>query len=154
VSECCPQKYISKKEKIIVLLITHEQVSFVVVFFYFLVSSLTLIRAAGGVYDFRNFEEVYLCNGLSSDLEISCIPRKTSREYILLNTLEQKMAFLAIYRPKRARNHPFFRRFWLFRTAVKVYMTSLPPPQGWAIPPPIVGAPSSSGCARTLSSSF
>ncbi len=25
---------------------------------------LTLIRAAGGVYDFRNFEEVYLCNGL------------------------------------------------------------------------------------------
>jgi hypothetical protein len=44
---------------------------------------LTLIRAAGGVYDFRNFEEVYLCNGLSSELENSCIPRKTSREYIL-----------------------------------------------------------------------
>jgi hypothetical protein len=48
-------------------------------------NSLTLIRAAGGVYDFRNFEEVYLCNGSSSDLQISGIPRKTSREYILLN---------------------------------------------------------------------
>ncbi len=43
---------------------------------------------------------------------------------MLLSTLEQKTAFLAIYRPKRARNHLFFRRFWLFRTAVKVYMTS------------------------------
>ncbi len=37
---------------------------------------LTLIRAAGGVYDFRNFEEVYLCNGLSSELENSRIPQK------------------------------------------------------------------------------
>jgi hypothetical protein len=63
---------------------------------------LTLIRAAGGVYDFLNFEEVYLCNSSRSDLQISCIPRKTSREYILLNTLEQKTAFSAIYRPKRA----------------------------------------------------
>jgi hypothetical protein len=44
---------------------------------------LTLIHAAGGVYDFRNFKEVYLCNGLSSDLQNSCIPRKTSCEYIL-----------------------------------------------------------------------
>jgi hypothetical protein len=78
---------------------------------------LTLIRAAGGVYDFRNFEEVYLCNGLSSDLQNSCIPWKTSRGYILLNTLERKTAFSAIYRPKRARKRPFFRRFWLFRTA-------------------------------------
>jgi hypothetical protein len=47
-----------------------------------------------------------------------------------------------------------FCRFWLFRTAVKVYMTSPPPPQGRALPPPIVGAPSSSGTARTVSSSF
>ncbi len=47
---------------------------------------LTLIRAAGGVYDFRNFEDVYLCNGLSSELQNSCIPRKTSREYILVST--------------------------------------------------------------------
>jgi hypothetical protein len=116
--------------------------------------NLTLICAAGGVYDFRNFEEVYLCNGSSRDLQNSCIPRKTSREYILLNTLEQKTAFSAIYRPKRARNRPFFRRFSLFRTAVKVYLTSPPPPQGWALPPPIVGAPSSSGAARTVSSSF
>jgi hypothetical protein len=44
---------------------------------------LTLISAAGGVYD---FEEVYLCNGLSSGFQNSCIPRKTSREYILLST--------------------------------------------------------------------
>ncbi len=48
-----------------------------------------------------------------------------SREYILLSTLEQKTAFSATYRPKCARNRPFFRRFWLFRTAVKVYMTSM-----------------------------
>ncbi len=48
--------------------------------------TLTLIRAAGGVYDFRNFEEVYLCNDLSSELQNSCIPQKTSREYILLST--------------------------------------------------------------------
>jgi hypothetical protein len=45
--------------------------------------NLTLIRAAGGVYDFQNFKEIYLCNGLSSDLQNSWIPRKTSREYIL-----------------------------------------------------------------------
>ncbi len=115
---------------------------------------LTLIRAAGGVYDFQNFKKIYLCNGLSSDLKNSCIPRKTSLEYILLNTLERKTAFLASYRRKRARNRPFFRRFWLFRTAVKVYMTSQPPPQGWALPPPIVGAPSSSGAAHAVSSSF
>jgi hypothetical protein len=82
---------------------------------------LTLIRAAGDVYDFQNFEEVYLCNGSSSDLQNSCIPRKTSCEYNLLNTLERKTAFSAIYRPKRARKRSFFRRFSLFRTAVKVY---------------------------------
>ncbi len=29
-----------------------------VVFSYFLITTLTLIRAAGGVYDFRNFEQV------------------------------------------------------------------------------------------------
>jgi hypothetical protein len=118
---------------------------------------LTLIRAAGGVYDFRNFEEVYLCNGLSSELQNSCIPRKTSREYILLSILEQKTAFLTIYRPKRPQNRPFFCRFWQFRTAVKVLMTSMnspPPTPGRALPSPIVGAPSSSGAARTVSSSF
>jgi hypothetical protein len=47
-----------------------------------------------------------------------------SREYILLCTLERKTAFSAIYRPKRARIRLFFRCFCLFRTAVKVYMTS------------------------------
>ncbi len=44
---------------------------------------LTLIRAAGGVNDFRNFEEVYLCNGLRSNLQNSCVSQETSREYIL-----------------------------------------------------------------------
>ncbi len=73
--------------------------------------TLTLICAAGGVYDFRNFEEVYLCNGLSSELQNSCIPRKTSRKYILLSTLERKTAFLAIYSPKRPQNRPFFAVF-------------------------------------------
>jgi hypothetical protein len=68
---------------------------------------LTLIRAAGGVYDFRNFEEVYLCNGLSSELQNSCIPRKTSREYILLSTYERKTAFSTIYKPKCARTARF-----------------------------------------------
>jgi hypothetical protein len=48
-----------------------------------------------------------------------------SREYILLSTLERKMAFSAIYRLKFAQNRPFFRHFWLFRTAVKVYMTPI-----------------------------
>jgi hypothetical protein len=43
----------------------------------------------------------------------------------LLSTLEQKMAFSAIYKRKRVQNRPFFRYFWLFRTAVKVYMTSM-----------------------------
>jgi hypothetical protein len=53
----------------------------------------------------------------------------------LLSTLErQETAFLAIYRPKRMRNRLFFCRFWLFRMAVKVYMTS--------------------GAAPTVSSSF
>ncbi len=75
---------------------------------------LTLIRAAGGVYNFRNFEEVYLCNGLSSDLQNSCVPQKTSHEYILLNTLERKTAFSASYRPKRVRNRPFFAVFGYF----------------------------------------
>jgi hypothetical protein len=89
------------------------------------VIDLTLIRAAGGVYDFQNFEEVYICNGLSSKLQNSCVSQKTSRVYILLSTLERKTAFFASYRPKCARNRLFFRRFWLFRTAVKVYMTSM-----------------------------
>ncbi len=68
---------------------------------------LTLIRAAGGVYDFQNFEEVYLCNGLSSELQNLCISWKTSLEYILLSTYEWKTAFSAIYKPKCAQNRPF-----------------------------------------------
>ncbi len=51
---------------------------------------LTLICAAGGVYDFQNFKEIYLRSGFSSDLQNSCIPQKMSREYILLITLERK----------------------------------------------------------------
>ncbi len=65
-------------------------------------SIFNLIRAAGGIYDFRNFEEVYLCNGLRSGLQNWCISRKTAREYILLNTLERKTVFSAIYMLKRA----------------------------------------------------
>jgi hypothetical protein len=34
---------------------------------------LTLIRAAGGVYDLKNFEEIYLCNGSSSEFQNSCV---------------------------------------------------------------------------------
>jgi hypothetical protein len=79
-----------------------------------LVFILTLIRAAGGVYDFRNFEEVYLCNGLSSELQNLCIPQKMSREYILLSTYERKTAFSAIYKPKHARNRLFFAVFAYF----------------------------------------
>jgi hypothetical protein len=74
-----------------------------------------------------------------------------SREYILLSTFERKTAFSAIYSPKRGRNLPFFRRFRLFRTAVKVDTTSSPPPQGRALPPLIVGPPSSSGAAHAVS---
>ncbi len=88
---------------------------------------LTLIRAAWGVYDFRNFEEVYLCNSLSSELENSFIPRKTSREYILLSTFKRKMAFSAIYKPKRAQNRPFFLRFHLFRAVLRAYLASVIP---------------------------
>ncbi len=65
-----------------------RQHSFIAVPMEIFTHHLTLIRAAGGVYDFRSFEEVYLCNGLSSELQNSCMPQKTSREYILLSTLE------------------------------------------------------------------
>ncbi len=63
-----------------------------------------------------------------------------SREYILLSTLGRKTAFSASYRPKCARNRPFFRRFWLFCTVVKVYIYDLstttpgpgtPPANSW-----------------------
>jgi hypothetical protein len=98
-----------------------------------------------------------LSNGLSIELENLCIPRKTSREYILLSTCERKMAFLAIYKPKREQNRPFFRRFRLFQAALKVYLTSVIPSTttpGPGSPPPIVGAPSNSGAAHAVSSSF
>jgi hypothetical protein len=36
------------------------------------------------------------------------------REYILLNTFEQKMALSFIYKPKHARNRPFFPVFVYF----------------------------------------
>jgi hypothetical protein len=56
-----------------------------------------------------------------------CIPRKTSLEYILLRTFEQKTAFSGIYKPKRVQNHPFFHRFHLFRAALKAYLASVIP---------------------------
>jgi hypothetical protein len=75
------------------------------------VKALTLIRAAGGVYDFRNFEEEYLCNGLSSELQNLCIPRKTSREYILLSTYEQKTAFFGNLLAKTCAKPPILSPF-------------------------------------------
>ncbi len=78
------------------------------------VQKLTLIRAAGGVYDFWNFEEVYLCNGLSSELENLCIPRKTSREYILLSTFERKTAFLQFVSKNVRETVRFFAVFVYF----------------------------------------
>ncbi len=66
-------------------------------------------------------------NGLSSDVDNWHISQKTSREYILLSTSEQKTAFSAIYKPKSARNRQFFRRFCLFRGALKVYLFSVIP---------------------------
>ncbi len=75
---------------------------------------LTVIRAAGGVYDFRNFKEIYLCNGLSSDLQNSCIPRKTSREYILLKALERKTAFQRVIGQNVRKTARFFVVFGYF----------------------------------------
>jgi hypothetical protein len=80
-----------------------------------------------------------------------------SREYILLSTLERETVFSAIYRPKRARNRLFFAIFgyfvWLWRYIWLLWI-SPPPPLGRALPPPIVGTPSSSRATRTVSSSF
>jgi hypothetical protein len=72
-------------------------------------------------------EDIQLCNGLSSELQNLSIPRKTSREYILLSTFEQKTAFSAINKPKHAQNRLFFCRFRLFRAALKVYLVSVIP---------------------------
>ncbi len=92
---------------------------------------------------------------LSSDLQNLCIPQKTSPEYILLSTLEQKTAFSAIYKPKHVRNRPFFAVFvisggfeGLFGFCDPLYH------HDWALPAPIVSAPSSSGAAHVVSSSF
>jgi hypothetical protein len=75
-------------------------------------------------------------------------------EYILLSTYERKTAFSVIYKPKRARNRPFLRRFHLFRAALKIYLASVIPstttPLDRALPPPIAIAPSSSGVPRGL----
>ncbi len=50
---------------------------------------LTLIQAAGGVYDFQNFEQE-IPNIALSDKKMynSCIPQKTSQKYILLSTFK------------------------------------------------------------------
>jgi hypothetical protein len=60
-------------------------------------------------------------------LKVRVFLKKTSREYILLSSFEQKTAFLAIYKPKRARTRPFFCRFRLFRVALKAYLASVIP---------------------------
>ncbi len=45
--------------------------------------------------------------------------------WVWVSTLERKTAFLAIYKPKCARNCPFFFRFRIFRVAWKAYLTSM-----------------------------
>jgi hypothetical protein len=54
-----------------------------------------------------------------NNFKIDVFPQKTFREYILLSTFEQKTAFSAIYKPKRAQNRPFFRRFRIFWAALR-----------------------------------
>jgi hypothetical protein len=118
------------------------------------INSLTLIRAAGGIYDFRTSTGITPQRlELQKIFKLMYSSKNISWVY-LVKYFRAKTAFSASYRPKRLQNRPFFCRFWLFHTAVKVNMTSPPPPQGQALPPPIVGAPSSSGAARTVSSSF
>ncbi len=45
----------------------------------------------------------------------------------MFSTFEQKTSFSAIYKPNHAQNHPFFRRFNLFRVALKGYLASVIP---------------------------
>jgi hypothetical protein len=45
----------------------------------------------------------------------------------LLSTFEQKTVCLAIYKPNRAQNRPFFGRFRLFQAALKIYLASVIP---------------------------
>jgi hypothetical protein len=90
-------------------------------------------------------------------LKIDVFLQKTSREYILLGTFEQKMAFSVIFKPKRAQNRRFFAVFVYFGRLgglILLLRPPLPPPPDWALPPPIVGAPSSSGATHTVSSCF
>jgi hypothetical protein len=52
---------------------------------------------------------------------------------------------------------PVFRRFRIFRAALKAYLTSiaLSTTTPWlGTPPPVVGTPSCSGAAQTVCSSF
>ncbi len=77
---------------------------------------LTLIRAAGGVFDIQNFNNSAMAY-IMYIFEIDVFLKKKSREYILLSTFKQKMAFSVIFQPKRARNPPFFRWFCIFRAA-------------------------------------
>jgi hypothetical protein len=55
---------------------------------------LTLIRAAGGIYVFRNFEQVYLHHALSKE---KYIPQKTSWEYIFLSTFKSKNGVFCVF---------------------------------------------------------
>jgi hypothetical protein len=94
--------------------------------------------------------------GLDSDFENLHISQKTSRDYILVSTFKWKTAFSAIYKPKSAWNHLFH----IFRAAWKAYLTSMTlstlstTTLGRALSLPVIGAPSSSGATRTVSSSF
>jgi hypothetical protein len=91
-----------------------------------------------------------------NNFKIDKFLKKTSCEYILLSTFEQKTAFLAIYKPKSAQNRPFFRRSSI-SGGLEAYLTSMTPSTttpGPSAPPPIVGAPKSFGATHAVSSSF
>jgi hypothetical protein len=74
-----------------------------------------------------------LWRGISSQFQNSCIPRKTSREYILLSTFERKTVFLAIFKPKCARNRCFFLPFSYISGGLEVLFDFYDPPP----PPPL-----------------
>jgi hypothetical protein len=64
----------------------------------------------------------------------------------LLSTFKPKTAFLAIFRPKSAGTGHFgavFVHFGRLGRLILLLLLSPPAPRGWALPPPIVGAPSS-----------
>jgi hypothetical protein len=74
--------------------------------------------------------------------------------YVLLSEKQRFRRFISQNMRKTAR---FFAVFIYFWAALKAYLASMTPSTttlDQAFPPPIVGAPSSSGAAHAVSSSF